>query len=99
MAVPADAKLSSAQPETVTVPDTVAPLTGLSIHTAAGASATVTVTLLQPTSGVASVSEAQTERVCAPDDSDAVFNANVKPTLGHPGRPPNASHTSLRGNP
>jgi len=54
--------LSIAQPPTVTVPETVAPWAGASMRTVGitAAAATVTVTLVEPMSGLALVSAAVT---------------------------------------
>jgi hypothetical protein len=96
IAVPTTVPLSTAQPDTVTVPETVAPATGWSIHTSGGPLFTVTVTLAAPASGTWSLSRAVTVITCCPGLTFPVFNVNVYPTFGHPGRPGYAPHTSGR---
>ena len=66
MAVPIPVTLSMAQPLTKIVPETVAPATGVSMLTLGSQFETVTLTLAEPVSGVASVSVAQTVMVCGP---------------------------------
>src|SRR5205085_938440 len=60
---------------------------------------TLTVTLAEPTSGVGSVSVAETVIMRDPGLSAAVFNWKEKPTLGHPSRPGKALQTSGRLDP
>src|SRR5579864_3632474 len=96
MAVPTTAALSSAQPDTVTVPDIVALAAGVSIQTVGATLLTRTVTVADPTSVYPSPSTAVTVMVCCPALNVCVLMANEYPTLGHPGRPGNAPHTSGR---
>ena len=90
--------LSSAQPDTVTILETVAPGAGESITTVGGTTvpATLTVIVAEPLSGVPSLSVAITVIVCDPGVNVDVFSAKLYPTLGQPGRPGNAEQTSGR---
>ena len=76
MAVPTADELSIAHPETVTVPDTVDPCDGVSMKTVGGVACTVTVTLVEPLSGVPSLSVAVTVMVCVPKLNEDVFREN-----------------------
>src|SRR5579864_2546266 len=96
MAVPTIDVLSSAQPDTMTVPLTVDFAAGVSIHTVGAALLTLTVTVAEPRSVNPSLSTAVTVMVCCPALRGCVFTANEYPTLGHPGLPGNAPHTSAR---
>ena len=89
-----------AQPDTVTVPETVTPGAGASICTvgitAGVPPVTETVTLDVPVSGVLSVSVAETVIVCDPAVNVEAFSEYEYPTFGQPGRPGYAEHTSGR---
>ena len=76
IAVPTVDALSMAQPESVTVPETVAPGAGASMWTDGITTAlpTVTVTLDEPVSGGLAESMAETVIVCDPAVSVAVFS-------------------------
>jgi hypothetical protein len=63
MAVPTTEALSTAHPETVTVPDTADPCAGASMYTVGSGVCTFTVTLEEPESGVPSLSVAVTVMV------------------------------------
>src|SRR5579864_8519024 len=96
IAVPTTATLSSAQPDTVTTPLTVEFAAGVSIQTVGATLFTRTVTVADPTSVYPSLSTAVTVMVCWPALSACVLMASEYPTLGHPGRPGMAPHTSGR---
>ena len=87
-----------AQPETVTVPETVAPGAGASMWTDGITMALpiVTVTLDEPVSGGLAESVAETVMVYDPAVSAAVLSEYENPTLGQPGRPGKTAHTSGR---
>ena len=81
---------------TVIDPETVEFAAGVSIHTVGATLLTRTVTVADPTSVYPSLSTAVTVMVCCPALRASVLIANEYPTLGHPGRPGNAPHTSGR---
>jgi len=82
IAVPTVEVLSIAQPETVTVPETVEPEAGESMNTEGGTAAptTVIVTLAEPVSGELAESVAVTVMVWDPAVSVAVFSEYEYPT-------------------
>src|ERR1022692_2218130 len=87
MAVPIPVTLSMAQPLTKIVPETVAPATGVSMLTLGSQFETVTLTLAEPVSGVASVSVAQTVMVCGAIGQDERVQVEIVAHGGTAGPP------------